>query len=209
MLLLVFCYFIWDFPSRCRRFNPSLYCLSPFPLSCITVSRPWHLSEFYPNKALILHGPAKIWNISSWDQKYFTSEPCEQVSYKYFIFQHVMRNHFFVSPSGHVLFYLLFKHQWNTKQLHFNFFCLESAICIFIHSNCELCTCEDSIIFLHVKLSCFCVKAHLAFHCCKMIYREDITWPCRDAKFLFQWAQQMSEIFFNTRREISYLQVAM
>ena len=27
-------------------------------------------------------------------------------------------------------------------------------------------------------------------------YIEDITWPCRDTKLLFEWAQRTSEIFF-------------
>ena len=35
-------------------------------------------------------------------------------------FQHEKRN--FVSPSGHVMFYLLYKHQWNTKPFHFGSF---------------------------------------------------------------------------------------
>ena len=35
-------------------------------------------------------------------------------------FQHEKRN--FVSPSGQVMFYLLYKHQWNTKPFHFNSF---------------------------------------------------------------------------------------
>ena len=38
-------------------------------------------------------------------------------------FQHEKRN--FVSPSGHVMFYLLYKHQWNTKPFHFNSFWCE------------------------------------------------------------------------------------
>ena len=28
----------------------------------------------------------------------------------------------FVSPSGHVMFYLLYKHQWTNKPYHFNSF---------------------------------------------------------------------------------------
>ena len=45
-----------------------------------------------------------------------------------------------------------------------------------------------------------------------ILYIEDITWPRGDTKFLFEcwkifhgWAQRTSEIFFNMRREISYL----
>ena len=33
----------------------------------------------------------------------------------------------FVSPSGHVMFYLLYKHQWNTKPFHFNSFLVWKA----------------------------------------------------------------------------------
>ena len=57
------------------------------------------------------------------------------------------------------------------------------------------------------------------FVLCMYIYREkeDITWPRGDMKFLFdcwkifhEWAQITREIFFfNTKREISYLQANM
>ena len=40
-------------------------------------------------------------------------------------FQHEKRN--FVSPSGHVMFFLLYKHQWNTKPFHFNSFLVWKA----------------------------------------------------------------------------------
>ena len=42
----------------------------------------------------------------------FMSECSERVKY----FQHEKTN--FVPPSGHVMFYLLYKHQWNTKPFH-------------------------------------------------------------------------------------------
>ena len=32
------------------------------------------------------------------------------------------------------------------------------------HSNRDLFTCEDNMLFSHVKISCFHVKAHLVFH---------------------------------------------
>ena len=51
-------------------------------------------------KQRILHGRAEIRNFSSR------------------VFQHKKRN--FVSPSGHVMFYLLYKHQRTTKPFHFN-----------------------------------------------------------------------------------------
>ena len=45
-------------------------------------------------------------------------------------------------------------------------------------------------------------------------YIEDITWLHRDTKFLFEWYfmsgySERVKYFFNTRREISYLQAAM
>ena len=40
-------------------------------------------------------------------------------------FQHEKRN--FVFPSGHVMLYLLYKHQWNTKTFHFNSFLVWKA----------------------------------------------------------------------------------
>ena len=61
--------------------------------------------------------------VASSVEKYFTSERSERVKY----FQHEKRN--FVSPSGHVMFYLLYKHQWNTKPFHRNsFFPAKGAI---------------------------------------------------------------------------------
>ena len=45
------------------------------------------------------------------DTKVLTSE---------IFFQREKKN--FVSPSGHVIFYLLYKHQWTTKPFHFNSF---------------------------------------------------------------------------------------
>ena len=32
------------------------------------------------------------------------------------------------------------------------------------HSNRDLFTCEDNMLFSHVKISCFRAKAHLVFH---------------------------------------------
>ena len=79
------------------------------------------------------------------------------------IFQHEKRN--FVSPSGHVMFYLLYKHQWNAKPFHFNiFFGCERRDVSCSQSNRDLFTCEDNMLFSHVKISCFRAKAYLVFH---------------------------------------------
>ena len=45
-------------------------------------------------------------------------EGAQQTSEKFL--QHEKRN--FVSPSGHVIFYLLYKHQWTIKPFYFNSF---------------------------------------------------------------------------------------
>ena len=64
---------------------------------------------------------AEIRNFSSSVEKYFTIERSERAKY----FQHEKRN--FVSPSGHVMFYLLYKHQWNAKPFHWNSLILRKA----------------------------------------------------------------------------------
>ena len=108
-------------------------------------------------KQRILHGCAEIQNFSSSVEK-----SRKQVKY----FQHEKRN--FVSPSSHVMFYLLYKHQWNTQPFHWNgkFYPAKDAIyyvpiATVIFSHVEItCYC--------VKISCFRVKAHLVliFHWC-------------------------------------------
>ena len=68
-------------------------------------------------------------------------------------FQHKKRN--FVSPSGHVMFYLLYKHQWTTKPFHFNSFSRhERRDLLCSHScNSDIFTREDNdyVLFSHVK----------------------------------------------------------
>ena len=77
------------------------------------------------------------------------------------IFQHEKRN--FVSPSGHVMFYLLYKHQWNAKLFHFNinFFCCEGAM-----YHVAIAT----VIFSHVKITCY-------FHMWRYhVFARKLTW---------------------------------
>ena len=86
-------------------------------------------------------------------------------------FQHEKSN--FVSLSGHVMFYLLYKHQWTTKPFHFNSFWCERRDLLCSHSNGDIFTREDNMLFSHLKISSFCAKAHLIFHWClynKYIY---------------------------------------
>ena len=62
----------------------------------------------------------------------------------------------FVSPSGHVMFYLLYKHQWNTKPFHFNSFLEWKArliiIIIIIHNYYVAIV---TVIFSQVKITCY------------------------------------------------------
>ena len=65
------------------------------------------------------------------------------------------------------MFYLLYKHQWNTKPFHFNteFFRCERRDLLCSHSKGDPFTCElDNVLFSHVKISSFRAKAHLVFH---------------------------------------------
>ena len=95
--------------------------------------------------------------------KYFTSECSERVKY---FFQHEKRN--FVSPSSRVMFYLLYTVNTNELPNHFAlivFWCERRDI-LCSHSNGDIFTCEDNMLFSHVKISSFRPKAHLAFHWC-------------------------------------------
>ena len=43
------------------------------------------------------------------------------------------------------------------------FFCCERRDLLCSHSNGNLFTCEDNMLFSHVKISCFRAKAHLVY----------------------------------------------
>ena len=136
-----------------------------------------------------------IRNFSSSVEKYFTSKRRERVRY----FQHEKRNS--VSPSGHAMFYLLYKHQWNTKPFYWNsFFPAKGAIyyvaiATVIFSHVKI-TCYfhvwryhvfarkliwyfigvyiiKHVIFMCVKISCFHSQAYLVFHWCKNAILHD------------------------------------
>ena len=46
---------------------------------------------------------------------------------------------------------------------------------LFNHSNGDLFTCEDNMLFSRVKLSCFRAKAHLVFHWCLQLFRQRLS----------------------------------
>ena len=59
-----------------------------------------------------------------------------------------------------------FQHQWNTKPILKQFYPAKSAILLCSHSNGDIFTCENNMLFSRVKRSCFRAKAHLVFHWC-------------------------------------------
>ena len=76
-------------------------------------------------------------------------------------FQHEKRT--FVSPSGHVMFYLSYKHQWNTKPFYLSsFFGLKGAVYY---------EAIATVIFSHViKITCY-------FHMWRyQVYSRKLTW---------------------------------
>ena len=61
----------------------------------------------------------------------------------------------FISTSGHVIFCLLYKHQFKKRR---------DLLCN--HNDGDLFTCEDNMLFLRVKIWSFRAKAHLVVHWC-------------------------------------------
>jgi len=98
-----------------------------------------------------------IQNFCSSVEKYLLGQLSEQV--KYFS---TWKEKFCISKQPcNVL--LLYQHQWNNKPLKF---CCERCDLLCYLSNGVLFSYENKILFLLVKMSCFCKKACLVFHCC-------------------------------------------
>ena len=104
----------------------------------------------------------EIPNFSLSVEKYFTSEHSERMKY----FFNTSEEKFCISKwPCNVLFYYI-----NTNELpnHFTlivFWC-ERCDLLCSHSNGDIFTCEDNMLFSHVKISSFRAKAHLVFHWC-------------------------------------------
>ena len=104
----------------------------------------------------------EIPNFSLSVEKYFTSEHSERMKY----FFNTSEEKFCISKRPcNVLFYYI-----NTNELpnHFTlivFWC-ERCDLLCSHSNGDIFTCEDKMLFSHVKISSFRAKAHLLFHWC-------------------------------------------
>ena len=82
-------------------------------------------------------------SLREYAEEYFTSEHSARVKY-----QHERKN--FVSPSSHIMVYLLYNQQWNPKPLHLR---CESRHLLCSYSNGDLFTCEDNMLFSLVKIS--------------------------------------------------------
>ena len=66
------------------------------------------------------------------------------------------------------------------------------------HSNRDLFTCEDNMLFSHVKISCFRAKAHLVFHWYlyyKLIFRYSAQILLENALFCRQNAHPQNRLF--------------
>ena len=91
-----------------------------------------------------------------WQEQYLTSERSKRVRYRV---DHEKIK--FISISGHVIFCLLYKHQWNTKPFYFT----QRRDLLCNHNDGDLFTCEG-MLSSRVKIWSFRGKAHLVFHWC-------------------------------------------
>ena len=77
-----------------------------------------------------------------------------------------IQDEIYVSPSGCVICSIYYI---NTNEIpnHFTWivFWYERGDLFRSHSNGDIFTCEDNMLFSHVKISSCCAKAHLVFHC--------------------------------------------
>ena len=116
-------YLIWNKP--CLRFDkaPETLFFSLGALGLIDAAWPRTVSidkKKYPLEPRVVKYICPFMSLSTEKNRI----RCMQFTY---IFQHSKRN--FVSPSGHVLFYLLYRQQWNSKPVHLNiFFAAKGAI---------------------------------------------------------------------------------
>ena len=80
------------------------------------------------------------------------------------------------------MFYLLYKHQWNNKPFNFR---RERRDLLCNHSNSDLFTYEDNMLFSHVNISCFHAKDHLTN--CKP--KTNWSQMCGWVKIFLPWAR--------------------
>ena len=70
------------------------------------------------------------------------------------------------------MFYLLYKHQEIPNHFTLIVFWCERHDLLCSHSNGDIFTCEDNMLFSHVKISRFCAKVHLVFYWC--LYNKNV-----------------------------------
>ena len=102
----------------------------------------------------------EIQNFSSSVEIYFTSERRKRV--KYFS---TREEKFLISKRPcNVLFIIKTPNDEIPDEL--SYAAKGASYCVTIDGNGDLFTCEDNMLFSHVKISCFRAKAHLVFHWC-------------------------------------------
>ena len=102
----------------------------------------------------------------------------------------------FVSRSSHVIFYLLYKHQRNTKSLHA---CKASKGAIFIcnHSNNDLFTCEDLTIEVNSG-RIFCHYSPRLKRIIVLVYTQEVNWHLNSCVENVQATQSMRESVYRS-----------
>ena len=101
--------------------------------------------------------------------RYLTNERSERV--RYWVEHGKIK---FISTTGHLIFCLLYKHQWKRRNLLCN-------------SHGDLFTCEDNMLFWHVNwIWSFRVKAHLVFHCPVVTWWNSAISLSEEVPFVYQ-----------------------
>ena len=110
---------VWDVQNRPSDFGRFLTMFRRLS-NVLTIMTTLELLRSYINRGYYMAA-----------RRYEISHECWKIFHEWaprtseMFLQHEKKN--FVSPSGHVMFYLLYKHQWNTKPFHFHSFLVWKA----------------------------------------------------------------------------------
>ena len=110
---------VWDVQNRPSDFGRFLTMFRRLP-NVLTIMTTLELLRSYINRGYYMAA-----------RRYEISHECWKIFHEWvprtseMFLQHEKKN--FISPSGHVMFYLLYKHQWNTKPFHFHSFLVWKA----------------------------------------------------------------------------------
>ena len=92
----------------------------------------------------------------------------------------------------------------NESPNHFTLivFCRERRDLLCSHSNGHLFTCEDNMLFSHVKISCFRQKAHLVFHWC--LYNKRRVTDCWTEASYSLWHELIEVLLLFLQRKVLF-----